>query len=92
MTGNRWISPLTFASIGSAAPDLAVVLDTETTGLMPEEDDILQFAAVDYGGNVLLNKFYGSEKASWPEAEAVNHISPASVAHLAPLKRNALAA
>ena len=89
---NRWISPMTFASIGSAAPDLAIVLDTETTGLLASEDDIIQFAAVDYDGSVLLNKFYGSEKAAWPEAEAVNHISPASVAHLAPLKRNPLAA
>lgn len=57
-----------------------IVLDTETTGLDPEADEILQLAIIDGDGNVLWNKRYKPEYVTyWPEAEAINHISPFDV-------------
>lgn len=57
-----------------------IVLDTETTGLDPEADEILQLAIIDGNGNVLWNKLYKPEYVThWPKAEAINHINPFDV-------------
>lgn len=57
-----------------------IVLDTETTGLDPEADEILQLAIIDGNGNVLWNKLYKPEYVThWPDAEAINHINPFDV-------------
>ena len=60
----------------------AVCLDTETTGFSPDDgDEILQISLVGTRGEVLYDGlFKPAVKASWPRAEAVNHISPRMVA------------
>lgn len=61
-----------------------VYLDTETTGLHPEEgDEILSLTIVDANGRLLFDeRFKPKHKKEWPEAQAVNHISPDDVEHL----------
>lgn len=57
-----------------------VVFDTETTGLSPRNDEMLQYSAIDGDEQVLLNTYIKPVRAtSWPGAEAVNHISPEMV-------------
>ena len=58
-----------------------VYLDTETTGLHPEEgDEILSLTIVDANGRLLFDeRFKPKHKKEWPEAQAVNHISPDDV-------------
>lgn len=58
-----------------------IVIDTETTGLDPMEDEILQLSIIDGDGNTIIDRKYKPEHTqAWPEAEQINHISPASVA------------
>lgn len=61
-----------------------VYLDTETTGLHPEEgDEILSLTIVDANGRLLFDeRFKPKHKKEWSEAQAVNHISPDDVEHL----------
>lgn len=61
-----------------------IILDTETTGLSPFHDEILQLAIIDADtGERLHCKKYGVVKRlEWPAAEAVNGITPAAVAGL----------
>ena len=57
-----------------------IVLNTETTGLDPEYDEILQLSIIDGNGNVLWNKLYKPEYVThWHQAEAINHINPFDV-------------
>lgn len=59
---------------------MIAVIDTETTGLGPD-DEILQCSIINGEGTKLFNSFFKPVRhESWPEAEAVNRISPASVA------------
>lgn len=58
-----------------------IVIDTETTGLYPYCDEVLQLAITDREGNELWNSFYKPEHTeSWPEAQEINGISPEDVA------------
>lgn len=61
-------------------PAKRVVLDTETTGLT-EHDELLQVSILDADtGDVLFNSYIKPCIAvEWPEAQAVNGISPAKV-------------
>ena len=56
----------------------AVYLDTETTGLSVKEGaELLEIAIVEENGTVLLDTFVKPKHATeWPEAMAVNHITP----------------
>ena len=55
-----------------------VYLDTKTTGLHPEEGD-----EIDANGRLLFDeRVKPKHKKEWPEAQAVNHISPDDVEHL----------
>ena len=57
-----------------------IVVDTETTGLNPSEDELLQVSIIDDSNNVLLDTYCKPQKTStWPGAESVNHISPEMV-------------
>lgn len=59
-----------------------VFCDTETTGLDPEKDELLEVAIIDEVGSVLLHSLVKPARLTeWPEAEAVNGITPAMVAH-----------
>ncbi len=53
-----------------------IVIDTETTGLS-SMDEILQLSIVDGEANVLLDQYVQPYyKEAWPEAQAINDISP----------------
>ena len=56
------------------------VIDTETTGLNPDEDEILQLSIVDECGGVICDRLFRPERhESWEKAEEINHISPGMV-------------
>ena len=52
------------------------VIDTETTGLDPEKDEILQISIIDAQGNVRFDSYFKPCVSSWDAAQAVNGISP----------------
>ena len=57
-----------------------VVIDTETTGLDPEQDELLQVSIIDKNGRELFNSYFKPSATSWEAAERVNGISPEMVA------------
>lgn len=58
-----------------------VFVDTETTGLSPIYDDVLEIAIIDEDGKVLLNTLVQPvKKTEWADAQAINGITPAMVA------------
>ena len=60
--------------------DKILVLDTETTGL-DRHAEILQFSAVLGDESIAMNQYIRPEHtSSWPQAMAVNHITPELVA------------
>lgn len=59
-----------------------VVFDTETTGTDSSSDELLQISICDGYGNLILSTYIKPKRHwSWPEAEAVNHITPRMVKH-----------
>lgn len=62
------------------ADSAAISIDTETTGLDSNVDEILQVAIVNANGETLYNKYFKPQNhTEWKEAEAVNHITPEMV-------------
>ena len=62
---------------------MIISYDMETTGLSRENDDILQLSIVDEQGNELFNRMFNpTKKTEWPEAAAVNGITPEKVRNL----------
>ncbi len=53
-----------------------VVLDTETTGLEPEWEEILSLAVIDAAdGKIIFNEMFCPERRlEWPNASKINHI------------------
>ncbi|MCM1166425.1 MAG: 3'-5' exonuclease [Lachnospiraceae bacterium] len=52
-------------------------IDTETTGLNPDEDEILQLSIIDVNGETVYDSFFRPERhTSWESAEKVNRITP----------------
>lgn len=53
-----------------------IVFDVETTGLNPEQDEILQISIIDGNGQVLLNSYVKPYfHTKWPEASKINGIT-----------------
>ena len=66
--------------MGNSSHYKVIVIDTESTGVDPYSDEILQVSIIDGAGKVLFNKYIKpSHKESWPGAQRVNHISPKKV-------------
>ena len=62
-------------------PEKVMVLDIETTGLHAPEDEVLSLAIIDGTGETLFyDSFKPEHNTAWPEAQAVNGISPDDVA------------
>ena len=58
-----------------------IILDTETTGLKPEIDELLQVSIIDTDGNTLMNVYIRPTRCTeWPEAMEINGITPEMVA------------
>ena len=71
-------------------PRSVLCLDIETTGFFAPDDEILSLSIIDGTNAVRFHSYFCPEhNDSWPEAEAVNGISPASVRQ-APLLREPL--
>ena len=58
-----------------------IVIDTETTGLSPYDDELLQVSIIDGQGNTLFNSYIKPQRTkSWDEAMKINNITPETVA------------
>lgn len=58
---------------------MTIILDTETTGLRAGEDELLQISIIDDSGEVLIDQYLQPSAEEWPEAQAINHITPEDV-------------
>lgn len=60
---------------------MRIIIDTETTGLSPVDDEILELSIIDAdSGEVLHSKRYDTAlRYEWPAAERINGISPRDV-------------
>ena len=59
-----------------------IVIDTETTGLDPIVDELLQVSIIDNNGNTLFDEFVKPLLTTrWDEAMAVNGITPVMVSN-----------
>lgn len=58
-----------------------IVIDTETTGLDPFEDELLQVSIINGNGETLYDSYIKPQAESWESAERIHGISPAMVAN-----------
>jgi len=66
--------------------DEVLIFDTETTGIFPESEEILELAVINGLGEVLFNeRFKPVDKKRWPKSEAIHGISPADVKDCKPI-------
>jgi len=58
----------------------AIIIDTETTGLYPNADELLQVSIIDTNGTTLFNEYLKPINAkTWRTAQRIHHISPEMV-------------
>lgn len=63
-----------------------IVIDLETTGLDSANDEILTLSICDIDGTEIYDRMFKPQRTTeWPEAEAVNDISPEMVATCPPI-------
>ena len=63
-----------------------LIFDTETTGIFPNSEEILELAAINGLGEVLFHeRFKPEKKKSWPKAQAIHGIKPADVKDCKPI-------
>lgn len=55
------------------------VIDTETTGLDPERDELLQLSIINDKGDIVYNSYFKPCAESWEDSQQINHINPAMV-------------
>lgn len=68
--------------------DSFLFFDTETTGLHPETDEVLELAVIDSDDNVLVNERYRPvRRVSWDDASRINGIWPEDVADKEPISK-----
>lgn len=71
---------MTLDWIKSLDPKRVIVLDTETTGLDPDGNEILSLSIVNLDGDVLFDELVKPERRKrWPKATEINGITPAMV-------------
>lgn len=59
-----------------------LIVDTETTGIYPDVDELLQVSIINQNGSVLFNEYFKPQNhIQWKDAEAINHITPEMVAN-----------
>jgi DNA polymerase-3 subunit epsilon len=57
-----------------------IILDTETTGLKPGIDELLQVSIINEHGDLLFNRYIRPTRCTeWPDAMEINHITPEMV-------------
>lgn len=70
------------AALSKNVPDISnpsgiIAFDTETTGLNPETDEILELSIIDGDGNILFHSYlHPYWTTDWTQAESVHNISP----------------
>lgn len=76
--------------VRSLDPKKVIILDTETTGLKPQGNEILSLSIINLEGTVLFDELVKPEKRKrWPKATEVNGITPQMVADKKTLKEHA---
>ena len=73
------IKAISAANAPSHSESKTLVIDTETTGLDTEKDELLQVSIIDSDGNALFNSYFKPCVKSWADAQRVNGISPEMV-------------
>ena len=76
---HKIIKAISAANAPSRSESKTLVIDTETTGLDPEMDELLQVSIIDSDGNALFNSYFKPCAKSWADAQRVNGISPEMV-------------
>lgn len=76
---HKIIRAISKSDTSSSSEGKTLVIDTETTGLDPEIDELLQVSIIDSDGNTLFDSYFKPCVLSWDDARRVNGISPEMV-------------
>lgn len=73
------IQTLTNVKSDGTVGSKTLVIDTETTGLDPEHDELLQLSIIDSEGNTLFDSYFKPFASSWDKAQRIHGITPETV-------------